>query len=84
MPTYNFKCDECNITVEEVVSVGDNSDVLCGNCGSKMKKIFTACNFILKGGGWAKDLTEKNERTKHAEKQKEKLKDKKGYNDVHS
>jgi len=66
MPTYDYKCEQCETVVEEIRSINDESELLCGVCGDPMKQLIASSfSFILKGNGWAgRDQTEKKERTK--------------------
>jgi putative FmdB family regulatory protein len=51
--TYDYQCSECGIAFEEQFPIGKaEKSVPCLECGSQSKRIFTSCNFILKGGGW--------------------------------
>jgi putative FmdB family regulatory protein len=46
MPTYNYKCNECNTKYEIFHKVKENpDDVICPSCNSKSsKKLITAAN----------------------------------------
>ena len=50
MPTYDYKCEECKITVETNHSVFEHGPSCCGK---PMQKVFTAVPTIFKGDGWA-------------------------------
>jgi putative FmdB family regulatory protein len=52
MPTYDFKCNTCGITVEVVASVDDQAAPKC-DCGEMMQKIYSAPGIVFKGTGWA-------------------------------
>jgi len=69
MPVYDFKCNNssCGLDYEvsEELSIKEYESLcreerLCPNCDVEMDRIITKTNFILKGGGWAKDGYEKN------------------------
>lgn len=79
MPRYDYKCFKCNISVEHHRSINDESPVLCGICGQHMQRLISGCNFVLKGGGWGRDLTEKKERLKKSDKMGEKMREKEHY-----
>ena len=53
MPTYDFKCDDCELETEIVRSMKDTSDVLCEKCSKPMRQVISGGGFILKGEGWA-------------------------------
>lgn len=67
---YDYRCSECGAVFEEDFPLGKaEKEAPCPGCGSKAKRAFTSCNFILKGGGWPskknrfnKEMTERNER----------------------
>ena len=56
MPTYAYKCDECNHQFEKIQKMSDEPLKLCPSCNNeKLKKIITASGgFALKGKGWFK------------------------------
>lgn len=51
MPTYDFKCNSCGITVEVTRSVDEDSALRC-DCGEMMFKIFSSPGIVFKGTGW--------------------------------
>lgn len=53
MPTYEFKCPKCLITVEQQFSVYSNATMWCSDCKMPMDKQFASVNVIFKGDGWA-------------------------------
>jgi len=66
---FDYRCTECETMFEANFPIGKAEDfVECPECGESAKRIFTSCNFILKGGGWPskaasfnKEMTDKNE-----------------------
>jgi putative FmdB family regulatory protein len=55
MPTYEFICKKCNVVIEIVRSIKDDSDVLCETCKEKMWQQVTMSDYVLyKGEGWAR------------------------------
>ena len=56
--TYEFKCTnkKCNRIVERKLHFYNLPHIIyCSECGSLMEIQISKTNFILKGGGWAKD-----------------------------
>ncbi len=53
MPFYEYECSSCKFYTELLQKVSDPSLRKCPSCGrSTMKKLMSAPNFRLKGGGW--------------------------------
>lgn len=54
MPTYDYKCSECDIVQEEFHTMLETPDIKCPECGEPMKKKPSAGH-----GGWkmTKDST---------------------------
>ena len=82
MTTYDYRCETCNIEVEEVRSITDDTELICSGCGDPMKILITNCSFVLKGNWTGRDITEKKEREKRSEKLKEKTTEKAHYGEV--
>ena len=60
MPIYNYRCTNCNIEFEKIMSLKDRYEnkvlVICPSCGSEENNIMVArTSFTLKGEGWYKD-----------------------------
>ena len=53
MPTYEYKCPNCEITVDRSYAVYSNHTEFCEDCGVKMAKVFSPVGVIFKGDGWA-------------------------------
>lgn len=53
MPTYDFKCPECQVSIEQSFSVYSNATIWCSDCQIPMEKQFTSPGVIFKGDGWA-------------------------------
>lgn len=58
MPTYEYKCKKCENQFEKVLRISQSKESQsCPECGSgETFKIFTTCNFVLKGSFPGKDL----------------------------
>ena len=54
MPTYEYKCENCNYEFEALQSMKDEPLRKCPNCGkNKLKKLISGgAGFIFKGSGF--------------------------------
>ncbi len=53
MPIYEYKCSECEHTLEKLQKMSDDPIVDCPECGKPgLKKMISAAGFRLKGSGW--------------------------------
>jgi putative FmdB family regulatory protein len=53
MPFYEYECQSCKFYTEVLQKVSDAPLRKCPSCGkSTLKKLVSAPNFRLKGGGW--------------------------------
>jgi putative FmdB family regulatory protein len=53
MPIYEYKCTECEHTLEKLQKMSDDPLVDCPECGEPgLQKMISAAGFRLKGGGW--------------------------------
>lgn len=56
MPTYNYACDACGYGFEREQRISEDPIKKCPKCGkAKARRMISAGNFILKGGGWYSD-----------------------------
>jgi putative FmdB family regulatory protein len=64
MPIYEYECRDCGHVFDALQKMSD--DVLrdCPDCGKpELRKLLSAPNFRLKGGGWYEtDFKDKNKR----------------------
>ena len=61
MPTYEYRCQACGHEMEAFQSIKDAPLKECPACKqSALERLISAGNFILKGGGWYKDLYSSN------------------------
>lgn len=51
MPTYEYKCGECDNTFEEMHGV-DERVQSCPECGGKVRRLFHPVGIIFKGSGF--------------------------------
>jgi putative FmdB family regulatory protein len=57
MPTYEYRCTSCDHQLEAFQSIKDAPLKLCPACSKEsLERLISGGNFILKGGGWYKDL----------------------------
>ena len=56
MPTYDYKCDKCNKSRTQTISLIDldTFKAICA-CGEQMRRILSAPPIMFKGTGWGKD-----------------------------
>lgn len=53
MPFYEYECTNCKFYSEVMQKISDPPLRKCSSCGKNtMKKLVSAPNFRLKGGGW--------------------------------
>jgi putative FmdB family regulatory protein len=56
MPTYDYQCQKCRFEFEREQRITEDPIKLCPKCKSRQaKRLLSASNFILKGGGWYAD-----------------------------
>jgi putative FmdB family regulatory protein len=53
MPTYQYKCADCEYEFEEFQRISDEPLKTCPNCGGKPERVVTGgIGFVLKGSGF--------------------------------
>ncbi|GAB4285347.1 MAG: hypothetical protein Kow0067_08070 [Coriobacteriia bacterium] len=52
MPTYDYRCRNCDATFEINRPIGDGSAVCCPECGGETKRVFTPVGVVFKGSGF--------------------------------
>ncbi len=53
MPTYQYKCDDCNYEFEEFQKMSDAAIETCPECEGKTRRIISGgAGFLLKGSGF--------------------------------
>ncbi len=53
MPIYEYRCKNCEQTLEALQSIKDVPLVHCAACGQDaLERLISAAGFRLKGGGW--------------------------------
>lgn len=56
MPIYEYECQACKKHFEYTQKISDPPMSKCEACGGALEKVISPSGFILKGGGWYKDL----------------------------
>jgi putative FmdB family regulatory protein len=56
MPIYEYECGGCGQRVEYRQSISEAPKTTCESCGGALTRVISPAGFILKGGGWYKDL----------------------------
>lgn len=54
MPTYEYRCKDCDHRFEIVQSFSDDALTTCPECGGTLKKVFGNVGIAFKGGGFYK------------------------------
>ncbi|MDP6437276.1 MAG: zinc ribbon domain-containing protein [Gammaproteobacteria bacterium] len=64
MPIYEYECRECGHVFDALQKMSDDPLTACPDCGKpELRKLLSAPNFRLKGGGWYEtDFKDKNKR----------------------
>lgn len=52
MPTYEYACQDCGEHLEVVQSFKEEPLTVCGHCGGRLRKVFSAAGIIFKGSGY--------------------------------
>ncbi|MCU1529439.1 MAG: FmdB family transcriptional regulator [Frondihabitans sp.] len=70
MPTYSYRCTECDNAFDIQQSFSDDSLTVCPVCGGKLRKVFSAVGVTFNGSGFyrndsrAKPASESSSRSK--------------------
>lgn len=52
MPLYEYRCEQCNQTMEVLQRLGDPAPGSCPSCGGTLVKVLSAPALQFKGSGW--------------------------------
>ena len=52
MPTYVYKCEECNYHFEQIQKFSDKPLKICPRCKGKVKRVIHPTGIVFKGSGW--------------------------------
>jgi len=54
MPTYEYRCTNCDEHLEVVQSFSDDPLTKCPKCGGQLRKVFSPVGIVFKGSGFYK------------------------------
>jgi putative FmdB family regulatory protein len=61
MPLYEYRCTDCNKSLEVIRKFSDPDLVDCSECGGRLEKVLSAPAIRFKGSGWyVNDYGKKN------------------------
>ena len=52
MPTYQYRCTECDHAFEQFQSFTEDALTVCPVCGGRLRKVFNAVGVVFKGSGF--------------------------------
>jgi putative FmdB family regulatory protein len=52
LPTYQYRCTECDHAFEQFQSFTDDALTDCPACGGRLRKVFNAVGVVFKGSGF--------------------------------
>lgn len=52
MPTYQYRCTECDTELEAVQKFSDDPLTICPECQGRLRKVFSAVGVVFKGSGF--------------------------------
>ena len=56
MPIYEYECQKCKKNFEYTQGIKEPKKESCEECGGSLERLISPSGFVLKGGGWYKDL----------------------------
>ena len=54
MPTYEYRCENCGMTIEVVQGFHDDPLTTCSTCGGTLRKVYAPVGIVFKGSGFYK------------------------------
>jgi putative FmdB family regulatory protein len=72
MPTYEYRCTNCDEHLEVVQSFSDDALTKCPKCGGQLRKVFSPVGIVFKGSGFYKTDSRGGKSGSHKPKEKEK------------
>jgi putative FmdB family regulatory protein len=52
MPTYQYRCTECDAELEVVQKFSDDALTVCPECDGRLRKVYNAVGVVFKGSGF--------------------------------
>jgi putative FmdB family regulatory protein len=52
LPTYQYRCTECDHAFEQFQSFTDDALTVCPVCSGRLRKVFNAVGVVFKGSGF--------------------------------
>jgi putative FmdB family regulatory protein len=52
LPTYQYRCTECDHAFEQFQSFTDDALTVCPACGGRLRKVYNAVGVVFKGSGF--------------------------------
>lgn len=52
MPTYQYRCQDCDVLLEIVQSFSDDALTVCPECNGSLRKVFNSVGVVFKGSGF--------------------------------
>ena len=52
MPTYQYRCQDCDVLHEVFQSFTDESLTVCPSCDGSLRKVFNSVGVVFKGSGF--------------------------------
>lgn len=52
MPTYQYRCQDCDGLLEIVQSFSDDALTVCPECNGSLRKLFNSVGVVFKGSGF--------------------------------
>ena len=52
MPTYQYRCQDCDVLHEVVQSFSDDALTVCPACDGSLRKVFNSVGVVFKGSGF--------------------------------
>jgi putative FmdB family regulatory protein len=56
VPIYVYECESCHRQFEYMQTMSEARKTECEACGGALTRVIAPTAFVLKGGGWYKDL----------------------------
>ncbi|PLV58735.1 FmdB family transcriptional regulator [Thermotoga sp. KOL6] len=64
MPMYRYVCDECGYETTVMHGINETPEIVCEECGAKMRKAIGKVGIIFKGSGFYITDSKRSEKKK--------------------